>query len=202
MSIDFQTDYVLENERVRLIPLTPQNQQHLLSFSEEEPNLWTYSLLPAHGYKNFTAYMKHAIQGRKEGHSYPFLVFDKGTNTYAGSTRFYDYQPHHQTIQLGYTWYGKNFQGTGLNKNCKYVLLQFAFEQMNLERVEFRADARNDRSITAMKSIGCTVEGILRKNCKAETGRRDSIILSILKHEWQASIKETLSEKIKTTTSL
>jgi RimJ/RimL family protein N-acetyltransferase len=100
-------------------------------------------------------------------------------------------------LQLGYTWYGKEFQGTGLNKHCKYLLLEFAFEKMQVERVEFRADANNEKSIAAMKSIGCTVEGILRKNVKKpEGGRRDSIILSILKDEWNQQVKQNLKNKL------
>jgi RimJ/RimL family protein N-acetyltransferase len=76
------------------------------------------------------------------------------------------------------------------------LLLQFAFETLDLDRVEFRADAKNARSIAAMKSIGCTVEGILRNNCAAPNGRRDSIVLSILKDEWFGGVKENLKSKI------
>jgi RimJ/RimL family protein N-acetyltransferase len=83
-------------------------------------------------------------------------------------------------VQLGFTWYGKQFQGTGLNKNCKYLLLQFAFEQWQMERGEFRADNENARSIATMKSIGCKVDGVLRSNMpRRDGGMRDSIILSI-----------------------
>jgi RimJ/RimL family protein N-acetyltransferase len=69
---------------------------------------------------------------------------------------------------------------------------------MDMERVEFRADARNERSIAAMKSIGCKVEGILRSNGWTNTGeRRDSIVLSILKNEWHFSVKNELKSKLK-----
>lgn len=101
-------------------------------------------------------------------------------------------------LQLGFTWYGKAFQGTGLNKHCKYLLLNYAFETMDIERVEFRADNRNARSIAAMKSIGCKVEGILRSNGWTNTGeRRDSIVLSILKEEWFSAVKKELKSKLK-----
>ena len=128
---------------------------------------------------------------------YPFIVFDKNTQQYAGSTRFYDIQVANKTLQLGYTWYGKAFQGTGLNKNCKLLLLQFAFEELGMERVEFRADNNNERSKAAMKSIGCMEEGVLRSHAPYITGvRRDSVILSILKSEWDGSVKEKLIKKI------
>ena len=76
-------------------------------------------------------------------------------------------------------------------------MLQLAFGQLNAERVEFRADARNERSIAAMKSIGCVPEGILRSNMPTSGGgRRDSIILSILKNEWLASVKDNLHRRL------
>jgi RimJ/RimL family protein N-acetyltransferase len=130
-------------------------------------------------------YIHYALKNRTSGDEYPFIVFDKQTSLYAGSTRFYDIKMEWQTIQLGYTWYGEKFRGIGLNKHCKFLLLQFAFETMNALRVEFRADARNALSIAAMKSIGCRTEGILRSNMPLNGGgRRDSIVLSILKSEW------------------
>jgi N-acetyltransferase len=195
--IDLTSDYILENENVLLRPLRMSDLGHLMKFSIEEPELWKYSLLTAAGAENLQKYLKTAERGRSQQKEYPFIVFDKRRNEYAGSTRFYDILPEYQTVQLGYTWYGKDFQGTGLNKNCKYLLLEFAFEKWQVERVEFRADNNNERSIAAMKSIGCTVEGVLRSNMpKREGGRRDSIVLSILKPEWKNGIKQSLRSKI------
>ncbi len=93
----------------------------------------------------------------------------------------------------------KPFKGTGLNKHCKFLLLSFAFDVMGIERVEFRADNNNARSIAAMKRIGCTVEGVLRNHLplpQPQGGRRDSIILSILKKEWDNGLKEQLSQQL------
>jgi len=194
--LNFNQDYILENDVVQLRPLTNDDFDILSQFSLQEPELWTYSLVPAGGLENLRTYMNLAIKDKEARKSYPFIVYDKRTGKYAGSTRFYDYQEQHNTVQLGFTWYGKEFQGTGLNKNCKLLLLEFAFETLGLDRVEFRADASNTLSIAAMKSIGCTVEGILRSNCKSLTGRRDSIVLSILKIEWLDSVKKNLLNKI------
>ncbi|MEJ7685161.1 MAG: GNAT family protein [Segetibacter sp.] len=194
--IDFTHEYILENEKVLLRPLLVSDFENLVRFSAEQPELWKYSLITAAGADNLQNYLQIAENGRREKKEYPFIVFDKKTNQYAGSTRFYDIQPDFQTLQLGYTWYGKEFQGTGLNKNCKYLLLEFAFEKWKMERVEFRADNENVRSIAAMKSIGCKVDGILRSNMpKREGGRRDSIVLSILKDEWESEGKEMLRKK-------
>lgn len=194
--LDFTKTYVLENDRVRLQPLKETDYVELVRFSHSEPTLWQYSLMQANSESKMKNYITAALDHKSKGMSYPFVVFDKRYKQIVGSTRFYDFSQLHSTTQLGYTWYGKDFQGTGLNKNCKFLMLQFAFEQLGLERVEFRADNNNARSIAAMKSIGCTVEGVLRNNCASETGRRDSIILSILKDEWYDGIKHMLIEKI------
>lgn len=194
---DLSKEYVLENECVLLRPLKTEDCDYLRCFSQNEPEIWTYSLQKAAGEENLKKYIEFAVKAREKGTEYPFIVFDKKKQAYAGSTRFYDIQLQHQTLQLGFTWYGKEFQGTGLNKHCKFLLLEFAFEQIGMERVEFRADNNNLRSIAAMKSIGCVVEGVLRSHAnKVEGGRRDSIVLSILKDEWFTSVKKNLLEKL------
>lgn len=193
MMIDFNKEYILENQRVRLTPLKKDDFNDVVHFAINEPELWTYSLIQASSPEKMKIYIDKALEGRQNKNSYAFLVFDKRANQYAGSTRFYDIQIENATMQLGFTWYGKEFQGTGLNKNCKYLLLEFAFETLQMERVEFRADNENQRSINAMKSIGCFVEGVLRSNSYKPNGdRRDSIVLSILKDEWNNTVKHKL----------
>lgn len=195
-TFNFKHEYILENDRAQLRPLIKADLDKLLTFSENEPELWFYSLQPANGLKNLQSYINIALKERQEETAYAFVVYDKLSQKIAGSTRFYDYQKKHNTVQLGYTWYGKQFQGTGLNKQCKLLMLELAFENLGIERVEFRADATNARSIKAMKSIGCIEEGILRSNCAAPDGRRDSIVLSILKDEWLGVVKYRLKSKI------
>lgn len=190
---------VLEDERVVLRPMEISDLENLLHFSLNEPDIWRYSLIQADGEQNLLRYIRMALDARSAGREYPFIVFDKMQKKYAGSTRFYDIQLNINTLQLGYTWYGKDFRGTGLNRHCKFLLLQYAFENMNIERVEFRADVKNERSIAAMKGIGCTVEGVLRSTGpRADGGRRDSIVLSILKKEWEMALKQQLIKQLKT----
>jgi RimJ/RimL family protein N-acetyltransferase len=194
--IHFPEDIVLEDNRVMLRPLQQKDLDHLLSFAEEEPELWSYSAVSAAGKHGMTAYLEFAISQRNLQIEYPFIVFDKQSNEWAGSSRFYDIQLGYLTTQLGYTWYGGKFQRTGLNRHCKLLLLSYAFEDWGMERVEFRADLRNERSVNAMKNIGCTIEGVLRSNMPlANGGRRDSIVLSILKKEWYDSVKNNLLAK-------
>lgn len=195
--LDFKEDIILENDAVLLRPLQQSDFENLLPFALEEPELWKFSLVKADGRDNLQNYITIALQGRQNQTEYPFIVYDKLTQSYAGSTRFYDINLPFETLQLGYTWYGKAFQGTKLNKNCKYLLLTYAFEVLQMQRVEFRADNNNKRSIAAMKSIGCSVEGVLRNNMPTSDGnRRDSIVLSILKAEWYDHVRTSLLRKI------
>ena len=196
MKFDFSQPIKLENERVILRPLEQNDFTYLLPFSENEGDLWNFSLTPAAGVKNLQTYIDTALVTKDKLQAYPFIVFDKKTQKIAGSTRFYDIQITHNVLSLGYTWYGKEFQRTGLNRNCKYLLLSYAFDVLGVDRVEFRADLRNVKSIQAMKQIGCTQEGILRSNCSASNGRRDSIVLSILKPEWNQQVKTHLQSKL------
>ncbi|MBP4138449.1 GNAT family N-acetyltransferase [Flavobacterium geliluteum] len=198
MNFTFSSNIILEDDSVILRPLQESDFDHLIEISINEPETWKYSLVGADGKENLTHYIQLAIKARDNQKEFPFIVFDKKSQKYAGSTRFYDINFDFKTLQLGYTWYGAAFRGTGLNKHCKFLLLQFAFETLGMERVEFRADNNNVRSIAAMKSIGCKVEGILRSNMPTREGaiRRDSIVLSILRSEWFDEVKENLKKKL------
>lgn len=197
MPFDFNESYVLEDDHALLRPLRADDYEHLLEYSINEPNTWQYSLLQANGPEKLKTYLQISMDAKEAQKEYPFIVFDKALGKYVGSTRFYDIQLPHQATQLGYTWYSQHSRGTGLNKHCKLLMLDFAFGPMGMERVEFRADNRNERSIAAMKSIGCTVEGILRSTSNiAEGGRRDSIVLSILKEEWERELRAKLLAKL------
>ena len=198
MNTDFSQNTILEDDFVLLRPLQESDLENLLEISLNEPETWKYSLVGADGKENLENYIQIALKARENKTEFPFIVFDKKSGKYAGSTRFYDINLGFKTLQLGYTWYGKNFRGTGLNKHCKFLLLQFAFENLGMERVEFRADNNNKRSIAAMKSIGCKVEGVLRNHMPTSGSdvRRDSIVLSILRNEWFEEVKENLKGKL------
>lgn len=198
MDFNFFQSIVLENETVLLRPLQESDSDNLLEISINEPETWEYSLVRANGRENLEKYIQIALKAKDNQTELPFIVFDKKSGKYAGSTRFYNINLQFKTLQLGYTWYGKQFRGTGLNKHCKFLLLQFAFETLDMERVEFRADFNNKRSIAAMVSIGCTIEGVLRNHMPTleSEARRDSIILSILRNEWFDDVKENLKRKL------
>jgi RimJ/RimL family protein N-acetyltransferase len=195
--IDFENDYIIENEKLLLRPLRSTDFDELLEFAIHEPDIWKYNAFGADGAENLKKYIDNALLQREKGTEYPFVVIEKSENKIIGSTRFYAISTINKTLELGYTWYGKKYQGTFVNKNCKLLLLEWAFEKMGCERVGFKANAQNERSINAMKSIGCIVEGILRNFAfDSNLDRIDVIVLSIVKEEWKNSVKQTLQQKI------
>ena len=102
----------------------------------------------------------------------------------------------HKGLEIGGTWYGLEFQRTAVNTECKYLLLQYAFEVLRAIRVQFKADTRNERSCRAIERIGAKREGILRHHIILPDGViRDSIFFSIVDHEWPA-VKKRLESKL------
>src|SRR5579871_2370520 len=140
----FDHNIILEDERVLLRPLQSSDAEYIIPFINAEPDIWKYSLIMPTDEASMKEYIETAVQSRNDKTAYPFIVFDKKTNSYAGCTRFYEIQQSYKTTLLGYTWYGKDFQRTGLNRHCKMLLFTFAFEEWGMERVELRADIRNE----------------------------------------------------------
>ena len=197
MNFDFKEEYILENNVVRLQPLQHTDYEKLVEFSINEPELWSYNANGPENPESLKKYIDKALSQKEKQLEYPFIVFDKTKNKIAGCTRFYNINLDAKHLEIGFTWYGKEFQGTSLNKNCKFLLLEYAFEKMQLERVGFRANNLNTRSINAMKSIGCTVEGVMRNFSTDAKGERiDAIVLSIIKDEWFSIIRENLKNKL------
>jgi len=199
LNFDYSKDYILEDDFVRLNSLKIEHVESLLKISNES-DLWTYFLENGNGLKNLTKYIQSTINNRKLEKEYPFIIFDKIKKEYAGTTRFYDSSKDLKAIKLGHTWIGEKFRGTGLNKHCKYLLFEFAFQKLEVERVGFGAHIENKISIAAMKSVGCKEEGVLRNFIPSYDGkeRKDIVLLSILKNEWFDYTKPDLKKKLKT----
>ncbi len=187
----------LENEKVYLRLLSVSDIPLLYPISSIEDH-WQHSITTAFGDQEvLNTYIAEALSQHQNKQSIPFVVIDNLSGEVAGSTRLYKINRPNKSCAIGYTWYAKKFQGTHINKNCKYLLLQYAFEMMEMERVEFEADKDNHRSVNAIRSIGATHEGTLRNNILMHNGkRRNTAILSVLKEEWLSHVKNNLQQKI------
>lgn len=188
MTFDFDKNIILENERVKMESLSMDHLLLLLPIATAQPNLLQYSPSPFGSEEMLTEYINIAIRERKQKTRYAFVIFDKLQNKYAGSTSFGNISSYNQRLEIGWTWIGKEFQRTGLNRNCKYLLLEYAFETLEWLRVELKTDDRNVQSKTAIEAIGGTYEGTLRSHTLMNDGhRRDTVYYSILQSEWADS---------------
>lgn len=194
---DFTQDIILQNEKVLLRPLTENDYEAIIEYSENEPEIWKFNAFGANGAENLKLYIQTALNNKKLNLEYPFVVIDQNSGKLIGSTRYYAINMNYNHLEIGFTWYSKTFQGSYVNKNCKFLLLEFAFEHLKVDRVGFKANNTNLRSIQAMKSIGCQEEGILRNFATDAQGNRiDIIVLSILQSEWYETVKRNLKTKI------
>jgi RimJ/RimL family protein N-acetyltransferase len=190
----------LENDRVLLRLLQTSDAENLLDISLNEPENWEFGLENASGSENLKAYIENALQSHSNNQAYPFIIFDKLKQSFAGSTRFYNIHSSHGRLAIGYTWIGNSFKNTGLNTHVKFLMLSHAFETMHMERVEFMADTLNERSIRSILSLGACSEGILRSHANRPNGtRRDTQLFSILKSEWLEHVKPSLLKKLNST---
>ncbi|WP_034045077.1 GNAT family N-acetyltransferase [Wocania ichthyoenteri] len=181
----------LENNRVKLTLLDLSNYKHLTPIAQQ-PHLIQYSPSKIDTAGDLKNYVQTAVDGYYHKTIIPFIVFDKQTNTYAGSTRFGLINWQNKVLHIGWTWIGYEFQGSGLNKNMKFLMLQYAFEVLEFDKVEFRIDERNIKSRRAVEKLGATLEGILRKDTLMFDGfKRNTCCYGILKEEW-TEIKQTI----------
>ena len=191
-----KSDIFLENKRVLLVPFENERNVELKSIIFDD-EIWKYMGMYVRNENDFQKYIQDTLQSKQLGLCYPFLIIDKLSNKVAGSTR-YGYLNHaSQKCEIGWTWYGKSFQGTGLNKACKFELLNFGFENIQFKRIQFSADLENKSSQKAIAKLGATKEGIFRNNYINAHGKsKDDVYFSIIAEEWNAVKQENFSEFI------
>jgi RimJ/RimL family protein N-acetyltransferase len=174
----------LENNRVKLIPLDLSNYKQLTTIAKETDLIY-YSPNTISTPETLKNYVQTAIEGFYNNTTLPFIVYDKQKQAFAGSTRFGLINHKNKVLHIGWTWIGHDFQGTGLNSHMKFLMLQYAFETLLFEKVEFRIDERNIKSRKAVIKLGATLEGILRQDTVMTDGfRRSTCCYGILKNEW------------------
>ncbi len=180
----------LLNSKVILRPLKSEDEFDLQKIANEK-ELWVYGLTDLSKPGELRDYMDKAINNREEGYCAVWTIIDKSSNRIAGCTRLGEISWNDERGQIGWTWIGKEFQGTGLNKAMKHLILDYGFNTLNLNRIELKADERNLRSRKAILNIGAKEEGILRHHMKTHDGYlRNTVFYSILKSEW-GEVKRT-----------
>jgi len=195
MTLDFNENIVLENARALLRPLEAGDAELLLPVATQTPTLVQYSPFKIHTRYHLREYIATSLEERAKGIRYPFVIFDKKEGSAAGSTSIGSHSAKDLRFEIGWTWIGTAFQRTGLNRQCKWLLLSYAFDSLQYERVEFRTDERNRSSRRAMESMGAVYEGCLRSHTVMNDGfRRNTLYYSILRQEWDI-LKEGFTDR-------
>lgn len=182
----FDRHHILENDRARLEPLSEKHYEQLLPIAMHE-ELWAFTSAKVRSAADFRQYFDTALEERKKQSAYPFAIFDKQHDVYAGSTRFGNISFPNKRVEIGWTWYAPTLQRSGINKNCKFLLLNWGFETLGLNRIELKTSLLNLKSQGAMLKIGAVKEGILRRHMINEDGMvRDTVYFSFISDEWPA----------------
>jgi len=185
----------LVGEKVKLIPLNTSHANDLVK-AASDGELWNLKVTSIASKDTIKAYINFALSEQKANRSLPFVVIDIATNKIIGSTRYCNAIPEHRRLEIGYTWYSKSYQRTGVNTECKYLLLKHAFETLDTIAVEFRTNKYNNASRNAIERIGAKQDGVLRNHLINPDGSlRDSVVFSITNQEWE-SVKQSLEYKI------
>jgi N-acetyltransferase len=174
----------------RLARLEPLGLQHVSSLAEagNDETIWRlmpYGMITSED--RMRSFVRTALERQQVGSEQPFAVIDLASGRAIGSTRYLDIRPEHRGLEIGATWYGTAHQRTGINTECKYLLLRHAFDELGCIRVQLKTDLRNERSQRAIERIGGIREGVLRNHMIMPDGhRRATVMFSITDEEWPA----------------
>jgi N-acetyltransferase len=194
---DWLKDIELDGELIKLIPLQKEHRNDLLKAAADGLlwNLW-YTTVPSE--TTIDEYIKFALDEKQNQRALPFIVIHKETNSIIGTTRYCNAVPNHKRVEIGYTFYSKSYQQTGVNTECKFLLLSYGFEKLNCIAVEFRTNWHNQASRAAIARLGAKQDGVLRNHMVDTDGTlRDTVVFSITREEWSA-VKKLLKFKMAT----
>ncbi len=186
---------VLRGRKIVLQPLEVEALDGLFAASQD-PEIWRLTSVdysrPEIFYPNFEA----ALRAREHGKAYPFAIRLAGSGEIIGTTRLLDIAPEDRKLEIGVTWLASPHWGTGVNAECKYLLLEYCFESLRANRVQFRARSDNARSRRALEKIGAMFEGVLRKDKIQPDGKvRNTAVYSIIDEDWPG-LKPKLAARI------
>jgi len=171
----------------RIVQLEPMSRDHLDGLLDValDPSLWRWTIARPTDRAGLEAWLETALANREAGTELPFVTVERATGRPIGSSRYLNIALEHRRLEIGWTWVAPAWQRGGANREAKLLMLGHAFEALGCLRVEFKTDARNERSRAALLGIGATFEGVFRKHMVMPDGRnRDSAWYSITDDDW------------------
>ncbi len=194
----FTDQLELEGQHVTLVPLSMLHQDQLAEVVKDG-ELWRhwYTLIPSP--EKMGEEISRRLKLHEQGSMLPFTVMAHGQAV--GMTTYMNIDAPNKRLEIGSTWYRASVQRTGLNTECKRLLLAHAFEQLNCIAVEFRTHFFNQQSRNAIERLGAKLDGILRNHAinthpDAVGALRDTCVYSILNTEWP-SVKVHLDYQLR-----
>jgi RimJ/RimL family protein N-acetyltransferase len=187
MSWDRARDARLEDDRVLLRRLSADDRDALraIAFDEE---IWRYFVFRIERDEDLERFIADAVNDTAAGRRVAFAVVDKVSGRLAGSMAFGNMVEAEKRLEIGWSWLGRPYRGTGVNAAAKRLMLQYAFDELGCERVEFKTDVLNRQARKGLLNIGAKEEGVLRSyNFMPDNRRRDVVYYSILRQEWPAA---------------
>lgn len=176
----------LSGQAVQLEPLAPAHAEELAQaiLDGELHRLW-FTIVPDP--LSLDAWIASSLQAQEQGRALPFVVRRLRDHRVVGSTRYMNIEATQRRLEIGTTFYSASVQRSGLNTECKRLLLAHAFETLHCIAVEFRTHWFNQRSREAIARLGAKQDGILRKHQRLPDGSfRDTVVFSITDDEWPA----------------
>lgn len=181
----------LVNGKIELHPLTKSHIKDMRSLSSDS-DIWRWYTEDLTNSDDLEAWMTNRLNESLNGDKMTYAIFLKETGEIIGSSSYGHIDWKEKCIEIGWTWLGQQYIGSGVNKHMKFLMLRHAFETMEIERLELRTDETNIRSRKAMVKIGAQHDGTLRNHRATKGGRRrNTVVYSIIKSEWQG-IKQTI----------
>lgn len=188
-------DLTLQTKKVVLRPIEENDFNIFFSLAQDE-DAWKYFTLNLADKDHLRKWMDQAYADRLADTRRPFTIIQKSFGKIAGSMSMGNISLHDLRLEIGWSWLGKNFRSTDINRHAKYCMMKYAFDELNFERVEFKTDVLNTRARKGLEKIGGKEEGILRSHMTMwNDRRRDSVYYSVLKNEWQG-LKQTVFKDI------
>lgn len=174
----------LEGHGIRLEPLAYEHQDGLAA-AAANGRLWDLWFTSVPEPEQTYAYIASALAGQEDGHMLPWAVREMASGTIIGTTRYHDIVAEIDRVEIGYTWYGKQWQRSHVNTSCKLLLLGHAFDTLGCKVVGLRTDNFNFASQRAIEALGAKKDGIIRHHMARRDGTvRNSVMYSILASEW------------------
>jgi RimJ/RimL family protein N-acetyltransferase len=196
MTADWTNAPTLQGRHVRLEPLQPGHADGIRA-AAADGNLWELWVTNVPEPGDVEAWIDAALARQAAGEQLAFVVRDADGRV-VGSTRYYELLPDTPRLCIGYTWYARSVQRTGLNTEAKLLLLGHAFETLGCASVGFHTSTHNAASRAAIARLGAREEGILRQHLRHRDGSlRDTVCFSIVDSEWPA-VKAGLLGKLET----